>query len=532
MLSRERVLIVGGGRAGVSAAEELRRSGFAGEVVIFGDEAGLPYYRPSCSKGLLTGTERPTDLLLDLSGCVDVQWRLGQRVAALDPAGRTIETDDGQVHPYDGLIIATGSQAARLPKPDDRISGLHTLHTIEDAWAFRMALRDADRVAVVGGGLTGCETASAVRSLARECVLVESKPQVMTHALGRQAGRAITEMLWREGVELYLGHRLQGLSYSRHGLWWLTLDDGTEIDADLVAFTAGGRPDTTWLEGAPGLDISDGILCDENLRVVGAEGIVAAGAVARWPNMRTGTTPQRSGQWVNALQHGRAAAQALLAGDEPLPPVMPLHQLWSEQFGLRIQVAGEIAGPGATAHVSRARPGRSDAARAGLLVSYVRDERLSGVVAINAPRVYAALTRAILVSPHVPAFNEVEDRSLDPVELRDLVPQHRRPTYAVSSSLPERPSRVSPPVPEPVGQRDSQHSAPVPLAPVVRPARGGSADRGGRYEPVRPDEPRAPTRARGAETPGTEGDSGSAARPTISVNHPRSGEEPTSWAYS
>src|SRR4051794_23687047 len=63
-LTRERVLIVGAGRAGVSAAEELRRSGFQGEVVVFGDEPGLPYYRPACSKGLLTGSKRPSDLLL------------------------------------------------------------------------------------------------------------------------------------------------------------------------------------------------------------------------------------------------------------------------------------------------------------------------------------------------------------------------------------------------------------------------------------------------------------------------------------
>jgi NADPH-dependent 2,4-dienoyl-CoA reductase/sulfur reductase-like enzyme len=538
-LTRERVVIVGAGRAGVSAAEELRRSGFQGEVVVFSEEAGLPYYRPSCSKGLLTGAERPSDVVLDLSGCVNVRWRFGQRIASVDPIGRVVETDGGEVYPYDGLIIATGSRAVPPPKLRGRGAGLHTLHRLEDAWALRRSLRDANRVAVVGGGLTGCETAWAVRSLARECVLIDSNPQVMTRALGKLAGRVVTEQLWREGVELCLGCRVQAVDQSRSGRWWLTLDDDTEVDADVIVFTTGDRPDTSWLKGTPGLDVSDGVLCDENLRVVGAEGIVAAGAVARWPNLRTDSAPQRSGQWINALQHGRAAARALLAGDEPVPPVVPLHQLWSEQFGLRIQVAGNIGGKDTQVHLTRMHPTRRDTARSGLLVSYVKDDRLAGLFPVNAPQVYTTLARSMLVAPQLEARTTASEHIVEMAELRSLVrpESNRRPTHIVSSSLPDR--GVSGGTQRPAQQRPVEHhSAPVPVAAVLRPPRSGSADgstSNRRQEPVEHHHsaaPRAHSTVQQPETTDPPGESPATSRPIISVSRPGPDEEPVSWAYS
>src|SRR5262249_18361887 len=134
-----------------------------------------------------------------------------------------------------------------------------------------------------------------------------------------------------------------------------------------------------------------------SLRVVGASGIVAAGAVARWPNLRTDATPRRNGQWVTANQHGRAAARALLAGDDPVPPVTPLPRVWSDQFGLRIQVAGDIDDPDAQVQLTQMRPGHRQAARSGLLVSYVKDDRLVGLIGLNASQAFTAVTRSLLL---------------------------------------------------------------------------------------------------------------------------------------
>src|SRR3954453_18851309 len=111
--SRECVVIVGGGRAGVAAAEELRRLRFAGDIVVLHDEATAPYDRPACAKGLLTGHKRPVDALLRVRGAESVDWRLGRRAVGVDPYERVVHADTGESFGYDGLIIASG--AAPVP---------------------------------------------------------------------------------------------------------------------------------------------------------------------------------------------------------------------------------------------------------------------------------------------------------------------------------------------------------------------------------------------------------------------------------
>ena len=159
--------------------------------------------------------------------------------------------------------------------------------------------------------------------------------------------------------------------------------------------TIGDRPDTGWLDGTP-LDVTDGVLCDESLRVVGADGIVAAGAVARWPNPRYRRTPRRCGQWIAALEQGNAAAQTLLRGPWARP-VTILPRFWTEQFGLRIQVCGDQPA-GAEVTVTEMRPGRRDTARAGVLVSHSVEGRLVGLVAVNAPHAFTAMARVLIAN--------------------------------------------------------------------------------------------------------------------------------------
>jgi NADPH-dependent 2,4-dienoyl-CoA reductase/sulfur reductase-like enzyme len=393
-----RILVVGGGRAGVAAAEELRRQGFGGEIVVMCDEPDGPYDRPSCSKGLLTGHLRPRDARMPVQDDLAIHWELDRRAVHLDPVERVVVADTDEVYEYDGLVIATGAGPVWPPGWPGGEPGLHVLHGLSDAWRLRLALRRAKRVAVVGGGLTGCEVACAIRGMAREVVLIDSKQQLMSRALGEVVGRYVTEEVARDGVRLRLGRRFRRLDRNRRG-WVLVLDDGSEVVADLVVATIGERPDTRWLAGA-GVDVTDGVLCDEHLRVVGVEDVVAAGTVARWPNLRYSPRPHRVGQWITALEQGRAAAASLLRSDHPSRPAALVPRFWSEQFGLRIQVCGEVPTDGsAELTVSRQRPGRRDTARAGVLVGYHRDGQQIGLVGVNAVRAFTTTARMMLAAP-------------------------------------------------------------------------------------------------------------------------------------
>lgn len=399
----DRILIVGCGRAGVAAAEELTRLGFRGEITLLGDEPNAPYDRPAVSRRLLDGRARPSDVTMPVNGetATRVRWVLGHRAVHLDPATRTVGTDTGEVFTFDGLVIASGAHAA--PPGDWPIGepGIHTLYTVDDALRLRQDLRWAERVVVVGAGLTGCEAACTIRSLARKTMLIDAQPQVLTRAVGELVGNMITEEVARDGVHLRLGRRVAGIS-RRHRRWVVTLNDGEDIETDIVVASTGERTQTHFLAGA-GLDVTDGVLCDESLRVLDTsgrpiEGVVAAGAVARWPNLRYSSRPQRISQWIAALEQGRAAAHTLLALDQPVPPVTVLPRYWSEQFGLRIQVAG-VMPPEAHISVTNLQPGRRESLRSGVLVSSYRKGRVVGLVGVNATASFASLARALLVDP-------------------------------------------------------------------------------------------------------------------------------------
>jgi NAD(P)H-nitrite reductase large subunit len=389
-----RILVVGAGRAGVSALEEIRRQGFEGELAILHDEVHPPYDRPGCAKGLLTGHSRPRDLRLPIADGLDADWHLGRRAVFLDTAAQTVITNTDEAFEYDGLVIASGARPVApkgLPLGEP---GIHLMYGLDDAWALRASLHRAARVAVIGAGLTGSEVAWAVRSMARDCVLIDSKDP-MTRPLGEHAARMIAPEIRRAGVELRTGRRVCEVYRARRG-WALLLDDGEELFADVIVASTGECPDTEWLAETE-FDISDGVLCDQSLRVVGAEDVVAAGTVARWPNLQYSNEPGRVGQWIAAMEQGRAAAQTLLAGRAHVEPMTHQPRFWSDQFGLRIQVCGQLPVE-ADVSVSEMRPGRRDVARAGVLFGYQIDQRMVGLVGVNAPHAFTSMARSMIAT--------------------------------------------------------------------------------------------------------------------------------------
>ncbi|QSB16186.1 FAD-dependent oxidoreductase [Natronosporangium hydrolyticum] len=459
--SLRRVLVVGAGRAGVAAAEELRRQGFGGEVLIMSDEPEAPYDRPSCSKGLLTGHKRPADAKMPMGDDLALQWLMGRKAAHLDPERRVVTADTDEEFSYDGLVIATGARPV-WPKewPLKGEEGLYTLHGIKDAWQLRKALQRAKKVVVVGGGLTGCEVAYSVRKMARECVLVNTQAHVMGKTLGDAVGEYVTEEVIRDGVDLRANRRVKGVERYKRG-WVVVLDDGSEIETDVVVATIGERPDTKWLADS-GYDISDGVLCDENLRVVGGEDVVAAGTIARWPNLRYRSEPRRVGQWIMALEQGRAAASSLLGSDHPSRPAALVPRYWSEQFGLRIQVCGEVAtGDDIEVSVEQRRGGNKNVARNGVIVHYHKRGEQVGVAAVNMLKAFTTVAREMLAAPAQLA---------EPPKLSPPAPPRRAVTARMIEAAPaEPPARHTIDVPA-SAVRDVSYE---PYAPAYARSGGG-----------------------------------------------------------
>src|SRR5262249_16031890 len=139
MAERRRVVIVGGGLSGGSAALTLRELGFDGDIELIGAETEPPYHRPPLSKGYLRGEEpRGDHRVLSPHACQDhrITLRLGARVTAIDPGRKTVELPDGEVT-YDHLLVATGGRARTLNVPGGGLPGVFRLRTIEDCDRIR-----------------------------------------------------------------------------------------------------------------------------------------------------------------------------------------------------------------------------------------------------------------------------------------------------------------------------------------------------------------------------------------------------------
>jgi 3-phenylpropionate/trans-cinnamate dioxygenase ferredoxin reductase subunit len=335
------VLIVGASVAGIRTAQALRRGGYDGMITVVGEETHHPYDRPPLSKEMLArdGDGTPVPLLsAEELGKLSLELRLGVRAAGLDPHAAVVRTAAGEELSYEGggLVIATGLVPRTLPYGSLR--GMHTIRTADDVLAVRAALARAPRAVVVGAGFIGAELASAAREYGCQVTIVEAQPVPMAQLLGEAVGELLADLHGVHGVRLHAGTGVAGLESAGGVVTGVVLDDGQVLAADLVIVGIGARPATDWLASS-GLPVSDGIECEERLRVVGFPRIHAAGDVARWPHPRYGE-PLRIEHWTNANDHGAIVAADILG----LPaPAVQVPYVWSDQYGHRTQIAGRPA---------------------------------------------------------------------------------------------------------------------------------------------------------------------------------------------
>ncbi|MFI1028638.1 NAD(P)/FAD-dependent oxidoreductase [Streptomyces sp. NPDC020951] len=399
-----RVLVAGASMAGLRAAEQLRSAGWTGAITIVGDEPHMPYNRPPLSKEVLAGKAPFASLAFRLRPSVaDVQWRLGARIAASSLSARTVELDDGETIPYDGLVVATGMRPRRLRCPGP-LAGRHTVRTLDDAQGLREELtRPGARLVVVGAGFIGCEVAATAVGLGvAEVTVVDPLPLPMVGPLGELVARALLERHEERGVRFVLGTGVTGFEGDDR-VTGVALDDGTVLPADVVLESVGSLANTEWLDGND-LDLSDGVLTDAALRVGGRPDVVAVGDVARFPNARYDGVPRRVEHWCIPTDTARHAARALVAhlvGAEADPvPFAPLPSFWSDQHDFRLQAFGA---PALGKDDVRVLDGDPDG---DALIGYHRHDRLVGVVALGGPTAVSAAARyraALLEQPALTA---------------------------------------------------------------------------------------------------------------------------------
>ncbi|HEY1250578.1 MAG TPA: FAD-dependent oxidoreductase [Thermoanaerobaculia bacterium] len=364
----ESVVIVGGGAAGFAAAEMLRREGYAKPITMLSaDEAG-PYDRPNASKDYLAGNAPEEWMPLrgeDWYREKDIALRLSTRVREIAPPDRRAVLEDGSSLRYGALLLATGASPVSLGIPGAGLPHVRPLRTLADSRAIIARTEGVRTAVVIGASFIGLEVAASLtkRKLRVHVVAPDSVP--MERVLGREVGLFVRGLHEENGVVFRLGNTVAEIREDS-----VTLNDESRIDAQLVVFGVGVRPEVGLAEKA-GLRTDRGVLVDPELRT-SAEGIWAAGDIARWPDPHTGR-PIRVEHWVVAERQGQAAARNILGRGQPYSAV-PF--FWSQHYDVAINYVGhaeewdavEIAG---------------DLAKKDALVAYRKDGRVLAVVTVG-----------------------------------------------------------------------------------------------------------------------------------------------------
>ncbi|MBT2548473.1 nitrite reductase large subunit NirB [Arthrobacter sp. ISL-65] len=244
-----RIVVAGGGPAAHRFADAMHARGLEGwQVTVLTEEAHLPYDRVALSKAL---TDSTVDLTLGTTSMWDhesLTLQTGERVVKIDSAGKSVETAAGNTYEYDELVVATGSDAARLPLPG--AERVHVYRTLEDVWAINKSITELTEklgrkvnAVTIGGGLLGLESAAGTEQLGATPVVINGAPWLMNTQLDEGAGQALGRLIEAKGFEVHGGVFPSEILADDDGqVTGVLMADGRTIPADIVIVAIGVKP--------------------------------------------------------------------------------------------------------------------------------------------------------------------------------------------------------------------------------------------------------------------------------------------------
>ena len=309
MREHERLMIVGGGPAGLATARAYREAGGRAKITMVAAEPYPPYQRPPLTKEYLrgeVGREEPPIEHPRWYRENGVERRLDTSVTSLDADRAVVETEDGEIH-YDACVLATGSEPVRLPVPGADDPEILVMRTLENSDRLRKRVGEGDRVVVVGNGFIGCEAAASLSLRGAEVTLISLEQSPQKERLGEEVGTRIEGWLRGYGVELRLGASIEGVERN-DGAHEVSVEDGDRIAADTVLYGTGVSPRTGLAEEA-GLAVEKGIVTDSAMRT-SAPDVFAVGDAAQAYNGSAGRHLSVE-HWGDALEHGCVAGTVI-----------------------------------------------------------------------------------------------------------------------------------------------------------------------------------------------------------------------------
>ncbi|WP_068830602.1 NAD(P)/FAD-dependent oxidoreductase [Pseudomonas sp. BMS12] len=405
-------IIIGAGHAGGELAIALRNEGWAGRILLLGEEAHLPYHRPPLSKAYLAGSVEKSSLSIRPQAAYDkanVEFLAGVRVTRIDRANQRLELADGQQLAYDRLAIATGGRPRPLAVPQaaaaERCTNFHYLRTLDDVERIREQMSAGKRLTIVGGGYIGLEVAASAIAQGLQVTVLEALPRVLQRVTAAELS-AYYERKHREaGVDLRTNVQVADLEVTGETVTAVLCADGSRLETELVVVGIGLIANTE-LAAEAGLEVDNGILVDEHARTSDPH-IFAAGDCTNHPNGLLGRR-LRLESVPNALEQSRVAA-ANMAGKDKVYASVPW--FWSDQYELKLKMVGLSEG-------FERLVLRGDPASDSFSALYLKGDKLLAADTVNRPQDFIAAKRLVAEGIAVSAEQLADDSK----PLKELLP--------------------------------------------------------------------------------------------------------------
>lgn len=376
------VIVIGAGQAGSSCVARLRAKGFEGEITLIGEEPVPPYQRPPLSKAYLLGEMERERLYLRPSEFYDdqnIMLRLGTPVTSVDAAAKTVRLGE-ETLAFDDLVLTTGSTPRRLPASvGGNLDGVMVVRGLADVDAMAPHFQQGAKVLIVGGGYIGLEAAAVAAKMGLKVTLVEMAERILQRVAAPETSDYFRALHRSKGVDIREDVGLDHLTGKDGTVTGAVLSDGSSIDVDFVLVGVGILPNTQLAEAA-GLALDNGIKTDEFGRTSDPH-IWAAGDCASFPWKGERLRLESVG---NAIDQAECVADNIMGAETPYTPKP---WFWSDQFDVKLQIAGLNTGYD---HVVT-RDG-TDGAQSHW---YYAGESLLAIDAMNDPRAYMVGKRLI-----------------------------------------------------------------------------------------------------------------------------------------
>lgn len=407
-MAGKRCVIVGASHAAAQVAPSLRQNGWEGSIAIIGDEYFLPYHRPPLSKDYLSGSKSIEDIMIRPPATyrkAGIKFALGITVDGIDRSEKCLLLDDGHPIPYDKLILTVGARVRKIEIPGAELGGVFYLRDINDVQQIKGHTGKAKNAVIIGGGYIGLETAASLRKLGMDVTVLEAMPRVLQRVTAAEVSNFYSRVHGEEGVSIVTGTQVAAIEGEKDASAVLC-EDGTRYPADLVIVGVGVTPNTE-LAASAGLEIDNGIVVDEFARTSDEDILAAGDCTSHYNPIYQRRLRLESVQ--NANDQAVVAAKTVCG---ELQPYTALPWFWSDQYDLKLQIAGLNQGYTDVVIRGDIENSRSFAA------FYLQSGKLLAVDAVNSPREFMLGKKLIAGGVEVDAARLADDS----VDIKELLP--------------------------------------------------------------------------------------------------------------